>query len=68
MKQLKRLNEIYQDRCTSGRELKISYQNVTFKGYALKENLKGSLKDFCWKLTERDLELLNYIEKYVQKD
>ncbi|RNA06056.1 Galactosylceramide sulfotransferase [Brachionus plicatilis] len=63
LQNLKRLNELYQNKCTDGRQKKFFYANVPYIGYALKTNLTAGYKDYCWKLTSTELEMIDYITK-----
>lgn len=67
LEKLNRLREFYQNKCTNGREKKLFYGDVPYIGYALKKSLKGEYKDFCWKLTSTELEMIDYITKKSKK-
>lgn len=60
---LKKEVELYQNKCTDGREEKYFYGDVPSVGYSLRKNLTDEFKDFCWKLTITELNFLSYINK-----
>lgn len=65
--ELKKQINLYENKCTNGREEKYFYANVPFVGYQLKKNLTDNLKNFCWKLTITELNFLDYIKKKSNK-
>ncbi|CAF0802503.1 unnamed protein product [Brachionus calyciflorus] len=65
--ELKKQIELYENKCTDGREQKYAYKNVPFVGYTLKKNLTDDLNNYCWKLTIPELDFLDYINKKSDK-
>ncbi|CAF1068886.1 unnamed protein product [Brachionus calyciflorus] len=66
--ELKKQKELYEDKCTDGREQKYFYDNVPFVGYRLKKNLTDDLQNYCWKLLITEKEFLKYINDKSKKN
>ncbi|RNA07016.1 galactosylceramide sulfotransferase-like [Brachionus plicatilis] len=45
--ELKKLNQLYQNKCTMGRKEQLFYSMIPYVGFSLRKNLTGELKDFC---------------------